>query len=421
MDRISNKEDITLIWFDSKMNSNNHVEQTKKQLRQINDYVIFHTQLESCITFIQSIYNEKIFFISSIYDALQILSHITNLSQIDSIFVFNWEKVDHKNLVLNHSRFIGIYDELDLLCVSIQEQVDFLDQHLHIFSFFDQNEHWTKDLSKQTADFLWFQLYHDVLFQLTHNEEAKQELIDVCRSYYRDNAKELQMIKKFENEYRSEEALQWYLKKSFLHKIINKALRTKDFDQLDTFRYFMRDLTKNFVQEHQKMVQSGKEIRFLYRGIKLKSDEIEKFKENTGKLVSINGFFTTSSLRSTALNQAMKPSRTNDFIPVLLEIQFNLQNLSNSAIVANIVHFSKLPCEEQEDIIFDSNATFRLDSVKMEDDIWLIQMIASNDGQIIKDKYIKDSHRQMEDLSIKILFGRLMCDMGQWDQSQHFF
>ncbi|CAF2745050.1 unnamed protein product [Rotaria sp. Silwood2] len=27
----------------------------------------------------------------------------------------------------------------------------------------------------------------------------------------------------------------------------------------------------------------------------------------------------------------------------------------------------------------------------------------------------------MDDLSIRILFGRLMCDMGQWDQSQHFF
>ncbi|CAF4574483.1 unnamed protein product [Rotaria sp. Silwood2] len=169
------------------------------------------------------------------------------------------------------------------------------------------------------------------------------------------------------------------------------------------------------------MVQSGKEKLFLYRGMKLTCDQIEKFQDNIGKLISINGFFTTSSLRSTALNQAMKPSRTNDFIPVLLEIQFNLQNLSNSAIVANTVHFSKLPCEEQEDIIFDSNATFRLESVKMEDDIWLIQMIASNEGQIIKDKYIKDSHRQMEDLSIKILFGRLMCDMGQWDQSQHFF
>ncbi|CAF4817058.1 unnamed protein product [Rotaria sp. Silwood1] len=48
-------------------------------------------------------------------------------------------------------------------------------------------------------------------------------------------------------------------------------------------------------------------------------------------------------------------------------------------------------------------------------------MSASNDGQIIKEKYINDSRRQIEDLSIKILFGRLMCDIGQWTQSQHFF
>ncbi|CAF0960711.1 unnamed protein product [Rotaria sordida] len=255
MNRINNKEDITVIWCDSKIGSNDYVEQIKKQLRQINDFIVFHTQVESCISFIQSIHNEIVFFISSIYDAPQILPHIVTLSQIDSIFVFNWEKVDNEHFVLEHSKFIGIYDELDLLCLSIQEQVDLLDRDLQIFSFFDQNERLTKDLSKQTADLLWFQLYHDVLFQLTYDEDAKQEMIDACRSYYRDNIKELEVLKKFENEYRSEEALQ----------------------------------------------------------------------------------------------------------------------------------------------------------------------CASNEGQLIKEKYIEDSHRQMEDLSIKILFGRLMCDMGQWNQSQHFF
>ncbi|CAF0853965.1 unnamed protein product [Rotaria sordida] len=255
MNRTNNKEDITVIWCDSKIGSNDYVEQIKKQLRQINDFIVFHTQVESCISFIQSIHNEIVFFISSIYDAPQILPHIVTLSQIDSIFVFNWEKVDNEHLVLEHSKFIGIYDELDLLCLSIQEQVDLLDRDLQIFSFFDQDERLTKDLSKQTADLLWFQLYHDVLFQLTYDEDAKQEMIDTCRSYYRDNIKELEVLKKFENEYRSEEALQ----------------------------------------------------------------------------------------------------------------------------------------------------------------------CASNEGQLIKEKYIEDSHRQMEDLCIKILFGRLMCDMGQWNQSQHFF
>ncbi|CAF3736158.1 unnamed protein product [Rotaria sp. Silwood1] len=403
------------------MESNNHAEQTKKQLGQINDYVVLYNQLESCISFIHSIHNEKIIFVSSISDTLQILSHIVSLPQTDSIFVFNEEKVNNEHLVLEQSKLIGIYDELDLLCLSIKEQINFLDQHLQTFSFFDQHEHFTKDLSKQTADLLWFQLYHDVLFDLTHDKEAKQEMIDVCRSYYRDNIKELEMIKKFENEYRSEEALQWYLEKSFLYKMIKKALRTKDFDQLFTFRYFMKDLIENLVREHQSMVQFGKEILFMYRGMKLTSDQIEKFKKNEGKLVSINGFFTTAILRSTALSQMIKPSKQTDLISVLIEIQYDLQHMSNSVIVADIIQFNEISCEDQQEILFDSNITFRLESVRMEEDMYVIAMSASNEGQLIKDKYIQDSRRQMENLSIRILFGRLMCDMGQWKQSQHFF
>ncbi|CAF3951017.1 unnamed protein product, partial [Rotaria sordida] len=343
------------------------------------------------------------------------------LPQIDSIFVFNWEKLDHEHLLVEHSKLIGIYDEFDLLSLSIQEQIDFLDQHLETFSFFDEDEYLTKDLSKQTADLLWFQFYHDVLFELTHNEEAKQEMIDACRSYYKDNIKESEMIRKFENEYQSKEALRWYLKKSFLYKIIKKALKIKDFNQLYIFRYFMKDLRETFIREHQKMIQSGKEILLIYRGIKLTNDQIEKFKENEGKLVSINGFFRTNIHRSTAFNQAIKPSKQTHLISVLLEIQCDLKQLNNNIIAIDSVDFSEFSSEEQQEIFFDSNVTFRLKSMRMEEDMWFIEMIASNQGEIIKEKYIKDSHRQMEGLSMRILFGRLMCDMGQWNQSQQFF
>ncbi|CAF4611798.1 unnamed protein product, partial [Rotaria sp. Silwood1] len=159
----------------------------------------------------------------------------------------------------------------------------------------------------------------------------------------------------------------------------------------------------------------------MYRGMKLTSDQIDQFKENKSKLVSINGFLTTTTFRLTALNQAMKPSKRTDLMPVLLEIQCNLEQVSNNVIVADCIHCNELLNEEQQEIIFDLNVAFRLESMRMEEDMWMIKMSASNAGQLIKEKYIKDSHRQMEDISIRILFGRLMCDMGQWDQSQHFF
>ncbi|CAF4374093.1 unnamed protein product, partial [Adineta steineri] len=53
--------------------------------------------------------------------------------------------------------------------------------------------------------------------------------------------------------------------------------------------------------------------------------------------------------------------------------------------------------------------------------IWLIKIIATNDGELIMEKYIEDTHRQIENVSISIIFGKLMCDMNEWNQSQKYF
>jgi hypothetical protein len=58
---IRNKESSTLIWFDPTIGSNEDTEHTQQQLRAINDYVIFHTDLAECIRSIQSTNTEKIF------------------------------------------------------------------------------------------------------------------------------------------------------------------------------------------------------------------------------------------------------------------------------------------------------------------------------------------------------------------------
>ncbi|CAF3276626.1 unnamed protein product [Rotaria sp. Silwood2] len=141
----------------------------------------------------------------------------------------------------------------------------------------------------------------------------------------------------------------------------------------------MKDLAEIFVREHEKMMQTNTEILFMYQEIKMTSDQIEKFKENDGKLVSMNGFLTTTTFRSTALKQVMKPLKQTDLIHVLLELQFNLQHLGNRVIVAETSQYNEISCEEQEDIICNSNVTFRLESVIMKEQMHLIKMSASNE------------------------------------------
>lgn len=62
-------------------------------------------------------------------------------------------------------------------------------------------------------------------------------MLDASREYYRDNRSELERINQFERTYRCEDAIQWYTKNSFVYRLINKALRTKDIEQLYIIRY----------------------------------------------------------------------------------------------------------------------------------------------------------------------------------------
>ena len=176
------------------------------------------------------------------------------------VVFFCMKKKIYEYLANDYPKIVGIYTELNELYQSIINQIDLADKQLQTFSYFDQHENATKDLSKQSAQFLWFQLFHYVITRLPRNQQAKQEMIEICRHYYRGNVKELKLIDEFENEYKSEEAIRWYSRQSFVYKIVNKALRIEDIDFLHIFRFFIGDLSENLSREHDKILSSEENI-----------------------------------------------------------------------------------------------------------------------------------------------------------------
>jgi hypothetical protein len=48
--------------------------------------------------------------------------------------------------------------------------------------------------------------------------EAKKTMVTTCRNYYRGNLTELANIDDFDKTYRSENAIPWYTKETFVYK-----------------------------------------------------------------------------------------------------------------------------------------------------------------------------------------------------------
>jgi len=155
-----NKETTILIWFDPTIGKNDDTKQTQDKLREINDYVIFYEDLDLCATYIQLAKNERIFLITSGQQTSKILPKILHLRQVDSIFIFCMNIKRYEYLLTNeYTKIIGIYNDLDRLSKSIREQLNLVDQQIQILNLFGKHEQSTKDLSKESGQFIWFQLF----------------------------------------------------------------------------------------------------------------------------------------------------------------------------------------------------------------------------------------------------------------------
>ncbi|CAF1019426.1 unnamed protein product [Rotaria sp. Silwood1] len=414
-----NKENITLIWFDPNIESYEEIEKIKNQLRLINDYVIVCTDFEQCIRYIESIHREKIFLIISNLITLEILPQINSFIQIDSIFIFSIKKDQDKNLLNEYRKIIGIYINFDDLVQSIKEEIDFINNQIETFCIFDQYQILTKDLSKESAKFFLFQLFNYVFPHLPQNEQTKQHIIQLCKEYYHGNTKEIKLINEFEENYQTQDAIHWYLKQSFISKLINKALKIEDIDFLYQFRFFINDLSQNLHDQHEKILLSNETILNVYRGMKLNKEEFNKLKENQGKLISINGYLLTNQQKSKAYDFVNKSTKRLDIISIIFHIQCDIKNLNKNIIFGNINQSNNY--FNEQDILFDLNACFQIESINEYQSIQIIKMNLSNQGQIITNNYIDLKQKYKEERSISIVFGRLFCNLGEYDKSQKFF
>ncbi|CAF1375623.1 unnamed protein product [Rotaria sp. Silwood1] len=415
-----NFEGITLIWFDPRLNTTDDTKQTAKELREINNYVIFHSDQLECVDYIKSVRDEKIFLITSGKAASSILPETIQLKQIDSIFIFCFKIEKYQDLLQKYESVVGIYSNRSTLINAIKENVDLLQKQLNAFSFYNEHqEKATRDLSQESAEFIWFQLFKDVILRMSANNNAKEQLIQFCSQYYRGNQKEYKNIDQFESSYRPDKCIYWYTRETFLYKLVNKALRTEDMAQLYIFRFFIVDLSLHLAKLHEKNREKDKVV-MLYRGLKLENEELNRLKQNEGNLISTNGFLSTSRSKQVALKFALKSAKRTNVVSTLYEIECNL-NESKSIVFADITKYSEFAAEQE--VLFDLGSTFKIQSIIEDKELklFVVKLKASDDGEKMAKEYIESNRKVNEETSLDILFGKLLLQMGKYDQSINYF
>ncbi|CAF4606930.1 unnamed protein product [Rotaria sp. Silwood2] len=286
------------------------------------------------------------------------------------------------------------------------------------FSLLDHKQKVTKDLSKESASFFWHQMLIDVLKQMPSNEESKEEMLNICRNYYRNNQYELNNIEEFRRNYTRDKAIEWYTAECFLYRLLNKALRTENIELLYNFRFFLIGLCAALKEQRDNL--KDKDIFTVYRGTTIPLEEIEKLKENVGKIISTNGFLSTSRNIDVSRQFLQNTLNSNTHRPVLFKI--NVDPSLKMVIFANVEN--KTQIQGEQEVLFNLNSVFKIKSLDYNSAYlcWMIELKSTDECSDMIQQYLTFSKQQLDEYSPIIKFGRLLLnEMGQVNQAGKYF
>jgi tetratricopeptide (TPR) repeat protein len=429
--KIENLENVTLIWLDREICLNrpeNH--KTFQGFREINNFTKFSTDPHRCIEYIKTIDKEKVFVIisGSLTKEKDVLSQIQSSNAVDSIFILCSDGPTYENL-RNAPKIVGIFTEEGPLMKEIKTQLRAISRELIGFSFLNKKFKGHRNVTKESASFLSFQLLFHLLKNMEQGPNAKEELFKLCEYYYLGDESEKKNIEDFRDRYECKSPITWFTEEIFLYKLLNKALRTEDIDGLYLFHFYIVDLWTQLEKESSKNKELEENCRrmnngefILFRGQKMSEEELEKFQHSKGSLISPNGFFSTSINRDCALN-FMKERMCDGFVPILFKIEAD--STVQSTVFAYIEHLTakKGECE----VLFSIGSVFKVNDVILNRDIdknlpiWVIDMTLTDEGREDVEDYIASVKNDFEDMDNRVIFGRLLIEMNELTKAEKYF
>ncbi|CAF1454854.1 unnamed protein product [Rotaria sordida] len=222
----------------------------------------------------------------------------------------------------------------------------------------------TRDLTEEKVAFVWFQILTEILVQMPQLPTARNEMLEEWRQACRTGRDETNIIKDFCRNYNPTKALYWYTRNTHLYKLLNKALRTENIDNIYKFRFFIVDLYRQLNELFQSSIPMN-HVLIVYRGQRMTIREVENLCRNHHGLISMNSFISTSVNKKITQGflAVLKKEEQEKTVAVLFKmtISANIAQQTNKPF-ADIRKFSSFPKEEE--ILLSMGTIFRIDKIE---------------------------------------------------------
>ncbi|UJR19259.1 hypothetical protein I4U23_022388 [Adineta vaga] len=259
----------------------------------------------------------------------------------------------------------------------------------------DQNLIPIFSLKEEYQQFLWYKLNIEVLTHYPWSTDNTQRMLTECIKYYWKNNAQKTNIEQFKNTYNPDNAIEWYTRDSFLYRLVNKALRSLDMEEINVFRPYIKALCRQLEQLH-KQNQSDKPLTVFRGHGNMTTSQLDKIKGNVNALVSFNGFLSTSTNYNVAVMFAGTTSTDEESVIFEIKTNYNLTNV----VFADISQFFNMPIEDE--VLFSLCSVFKIDSAERDEEnqLWKILMSASDEDTLNLSDYFNkkamEKHQRTE-------------------------
>ena len=355
---------LFIIWLDEDINDSiEYYQNFMSELSQIANMFKVFTNRDQSIDFLTDILNENISLIISEEICQHVVPYIHNFDQLQSIFIVQKNQNIDEEWVKNCSKVKGVYAEISTICDVIRQTAKQCQQNTTSFNLLNT----TQNLSEQNLNqlnpmFMYSQILKEIILEIEFEEQYFTEFIDYCREVSSNNDVELKNIEKFQQNYRTRTAIEWYTSERFLYTALNRGLRIVDTDTIIKMGCFIVDLHQQIEQLHKTQYPFGKIIDHLivYRGQVIPKIEFEKIQNTSGGLIAFNSFLSTSRKHEVSCIFA----GTDQIDPELVSVIFVItaDPSKSSAAFASIKDISQFL--EEDEILFTMHAIFRIKKIK---------------------------------------------------------
>jgi tetratricopeptide (TPR) repeat protein len=400
-------EDFIVVWLNVSADDDPNTQNTEEQLQELANIVMTYADPDECHAFIKNINNEKIFLVVSGTIVEQFATRVHEAPPINSIYCLSSKEEASKIQAGNIPGLVDTFSTVPLLCKEVKEAIKICGHNL-MKPVVMQHE-------VERISFMYDQLFRDII--LNSEEGNLEELYQFCETHYSSNKNEQEYLIELRKNYSKEKSIYWYTKEGCLYKILNRALRMREYETLYELRDFIRHLHEQIVVQLNK---TEREIPTFYRGQAIEKAELERIRENKGGPIFFPNFLSTSTDRGTAMwfaEKSVKNPKDKEKVKVLFEIKVDKNVYFPFADISELSDV-----KEEAEWLFSMGSVFRIDTIKkLADETELINLTLMNDDDERLATLKEHFQNFVKDKNVCVNFARLLHQMANWKQSRKFY